>query len=105
MSGISTHVLDVSTGQPAAGILVRLFRSGEEIGQGTTDQNGRIAKLLPSGVDQRAGRYRLLFEVENYLPQGFYPEVVITFSIRESTEHYHVPLLISAFGYTTYRGS
>ncbi len=105
MSGISTHVLDTGSGRPASGIRVRLFMAEEEIGSGITNQDGRVPSLVPDRVNLKAGIYRIAFEVADYFPQGFYPEVLITFSIRDDASHYHVPLLISAFGYTTYRGS
>lgn len=111
-SPITTHVLDVSLGRPAAGIAVVLSRaSGEtfaEVGRGATDGDGRIATLLPPGPPE-AGRYRLDFAVGEYFAaQGrdaFYPAVSVVFEIAEVSGHYHVPLLLSPFGYSTYRGS
>lgn len=105
MSGISTHVLDTVNGRPAAGIKVRLFLSHEVMGSGATDQNGRVQTLLPNGATLRPGSYRLLFEIGDYFPQGFYPEISVSFAVRDTAAHYHLPLLISPFGYTTYRGS
>ena len=105
MSGISTHVLDTASGRPAAGIKVSLFRSHEVMGSGATDQHGRIQSLLPDGANLRPGSYRLLFEIGDYFPEGFYPEVSVSFAVRDAALHYHLPLLISPFGYTTYRGS
>jgi 5-hydroxyisourate hydrolase len=105
MSGISTHVLDTAQGRPAAGIKVRLFRSDAAIGSGITDQDGRLGALLPEGAVLKPGSYRILFEIGEYFPQGFYPEVSISFAVRDDAVHYHVPLLISPFGYTTYRGT
>jgi 5-hydroxyisourate hydrolase len=98
VSGISTHVLDTSTGRPASGIKVRLFLGGQQIGSGTTDQDGRV-RSFDVAVD--SGAYRLLFEVGG----DFYPEVSISFLVNDPAAHYHIPLLISRFGYTTYRGS
>jgi 5-hydroxyisourate hydrolase len=98
VSGISTHVLDTSTGRPASGIPVRLFLANEQIGSGTTDQDGRIRNF---NVPVDRGVYRLLFEVGG----DFYPEVSILFLVNDTAAHYHIPLLISPFGYTTYRGS
>lgn len=98
MSGISTHVLDTSTGRPASGLKVRLFCDEHQIGCGTTDQDGRIKSF---DVSLNRGAYRLLFEVSG----AFYPEVSISFVVSDPGAHYHVPLLISPFGYTTYRGS
>ncbi|HTF65893.1 MAG TPA: hydroxyisourate hydrolase [Edaphobacter sp.] len=105
MSGISTHVLDTAKGTPAAGIKVRLLRADAAIGSGVTGQDGRVQALLPEGVTLEPGCYTILFELGDYFPQGFYSEVSITFVVRDSTAHYHIPLLISPFGYTTYRGS
>lgn len=112
-SPITTHVLDVSLGKPAAGIAVVLSRQpdGEtstEVARGTTDGDGRIADLLPPGPPE-AGRWRLDFAVGEYFAaQGrpsFYPAVSVIFEIAEAAGHYHVPLLLSPFGYSTYRGS
>jgi 5-hydroxyisourate hydrolase len=105
MSGISTHVLDTVRGRPAAGIKVQLFLSDAAIGSGITDQNGRLGGLLPEGLALKPGRYRILFEIGDYFPQGFYPEISVSFAVRDDAAHYHVPLLISPFGYTTYRGT
>jgi 5-hydroxyisourate hydrolase len=98
VSGISTHVLDTSTGRPASGIRVHLFFKEEQIGAGATDHDGRIRSF---DVSLNNGVYRLLFEVEG----AFYPEVSISFVVSDSAAHYHIPLLISPFCYTTYRGS
>ena len=103
--GISTHVLDTSIGRPAANVRLMLFQGQQEIGSRNTDENGRCAALLPDGVALVAGTYRLRFEVGNYFEDAFYPEVDITFIVRDPKQHYHVPLLISPFGFTTYRGS
>jgi 5-hydroxyisourate hydrolase len=103
MSGISTHVLDTAAGKPAAGIAVHLWWEGAEMGSAVTDQNGRCPELL-TGV-LRAGSYRLVFDVAAYFPDGFYPEISITFRVNDINSHYHVPLLLSPFGFTTYRGS
>lgn len=112
MSGISTHVLDTSRGRPASGVAVRLERAGsmsgwEAVGSGVTDAGGRARDLLPSPPE--AGRYRLVFDTAAYFSavgdEAFYPEVSITFEVDGDDEHYHVPLLLNPFGYTTYRGS
>jgi 5-hydroxyisourate hydrolase len=109
MSGITTHVLDVAQGRPAAGIAVTLegFSGGawRMIGQGVTDGDGRLRTLLAAGAPLDAGEYRLTFDTGVYNPDGFYPTVSIAFTIRNPGEHYHVPLLLSPFGYSTYRGS
>ena len=112
MSAITTHVLDLSSGYPAAGVPVILERevagSWNPIGTGLTNADGRIADLLPSDSIE-AGVYRLLFNTGKYFAardaQTFYPEVIVTFKIENSDQHYHVPLLVSPFGYSTYRGS
>lgn len=116
MSGISTHVLDTARGQPAAGVAVMLaVRSGErwtELSRSTTDADGRVANLLPPPLPHKAkapgGTYRLRFEVGAYFAaqglQTFYPYVEVVFTLQDE-RHHHVPLLISPFGYSTYRGS
>jgi 5-hydroxyisourate hydrolase len=112
-SPITTHVLDTSLGRPAAGVPARLERlleggASEELARGVTNDDGRIADLLPPG-SLVSGTYRLRFELAPYFAAdgraSFYPHVEITFDVREPSEHYHVPLLLSPFGYSTYRGS
>lgn len=114
VSPITTHVLDTARGRPAAGIKVRLERlAGEEkwdnLAQGATNQDGRVADLLQAGSKLETGVYRLTFDTRSYFDgldlKTFYPYVTITFEITEPGQHYHVPLLLSAFGYSTYRGS
>lgn len=106
MSAITTHVLDTANGRPAPGITVRLEGQGVEA-EGSTDQDGRCRDLGPDEVT--AGTYRLVFGTAPYFEslgqQGFFPEVTITFTITDPTQHHHVPLLLSPFGYSTYRGS
>ena len=103
---LSTHILDTSVGRPAAGVSVRLEARTDEawrpVANGQTDPDGRI-----TGWDtDHAGEYRLVFDTGGYLgPDAFYPEVVVAFRVADPGEHYHVPLLISPFGYSTYRGS
>ncbi len=105
---ISTHVLDTARGTPAAGISAVLeVKAGEawrEVGRSATDADGRIRSFVPVGQTLTAGTYRLRFETAAY-QTGFYPEVVITFAVTNAAQHYHVPLLLSPFGYSTYRGS
>jgi 5-hydroxyisourate hydrolase len=105
LTGITTHVLDTSRGRPAAGIPVVLERALDsgwrEVGRGTTDADGRVSDLLAARPDD--GRYRLTFDTGAY--SRFYPEVTVTFVVGGGEEHYHVPLLLSPFGYSTYRGS
>ncbi len=109
MSTITTHVLDTSLGRPAAGIRVELEYGGALIGSGVTNADGRVRDLLPEGAALSEGVYRLTFAVGDYFAKAsrasFYPEVVVTFRLGGAEEHYHVPLLLSPFGYTTYRGS
>jgi len=113
MGSISTHVLDTALGRPAAGVPVKLETAGtttrEVIASAMTDANGRIAALLPPGHQLRAGLYRLTFDTSSYFRarniDGFFPEVAILFEVRDAAQHYHVPLLLSPFGYSTYRGS
>ncbi len=115
-NAITTHELDTARGRPAANVPVVLERSGAagavgaftEVGRGLTDADGRLKDLLGGGpVD--AGVYRLRFDTAAYFRalgvDGFYPEVSVTFTIREAGAHHHVPLLLSPFGYATYRGS
>jgi 5-hydroxyisourate hydrolase len=106
---LSTHVLDATAGQPAAGVYVRLECVGETgwrpVAEGETGPDGRLR--FPGDLDP--GVYRLMFATRAYFePRGmatFYPQVSITFEMTERAEHYHVPLLLSPFGYSTYRGS
>jgi len=107
MSGISTHILDTASGRPASGVPVTLeIAHGDAwraLGHGTTDADGRLRSLLTTTPD--AGTYRIIFNTGAYFPDGFFPSVTITFTIEGGQEHYHVPLLLSPFGYSTYRGS
>jgi|SRR5579863_2473653 5-hydroxyisourate hydrolase len=111
-SPITTHVIDVSVGRPATGVPVLL--EVEEIGtgwkqiaRGTTDRDGRVNDLLDSDKVVE-GTYRLTFETRAYFAdqsvRSFYPEVTIVFSVYDGVDRYHVPLLLSPFGYSTYRG-
>ena len=109
MSGITTHVLDTSRGRPAAGVPVRLERGAAVLGSGHTDADGRLRDLLPPHIPLHEDVYRLVFETSVYFRQqgveAFYPQVSIEFDVRDAAQHYHVPLLLSPFGYSTYRGS
>jgi 5-hydroxyisourate hydrolase len=113
MSPITTHVLDTAAGRPARGLRVRLEARGpsgrfKKLAQGATDANGRITDLL-AGRHLARGIYRLVFATGDYFRSArtvsFYPEVSVVFEIRKPAEHHHVPLLLSPFGYSTYRGS
>ncbi|HEY5890711.1 MAG TPA: hydroxyisourate hydrolase [Acidimicrobiia bacterium] len=105
MISISTHVLDVATGQPAGGIDVKLESPVEgkwvTLGAGTTDSDGRVDEL---GSGLGPGHYRLRFDTGDH-GSGFFPEVALTCNLDDTRAHYHLPLLLSPFGYTTYRGS
>lgn len=113
MSGITTHVLDTARGRPASGVPVVLeIRSSggwREIGRSETDADGRVRRLLPEGAPLAADTYRLTFDVGRYFAsqgvEGFYPEAAIVFVVRDAAQHHHVPLLLSPYGYSTYRGS
>ena len=112
MSEISTHVLDTSLGRPAAGISVTLdardgASSWKHVARGATDADGRLRDF--AGQQLPAGTYRLTFDTAAYFESlhtpSFYPEVAIVFEVRDPAAKYHVPLLISPYGYSTYRGS
>ncbi|MFT3773366.1 MAG: hydroxyisourate hydrolase [Minicystis sp.] len=113
MSGITTHILDTSKGRPASGVGVVLELRTEggyrEIGRGETDSDGRLRTLVPAGAELQAGVYRISFATGAYYAAngvaGFYPEVTIAFEVKDPGQHYHVPLLLNPFGYSTYRGS
>jgi 5-hydroxyisourate hydrolase len=113
MSTISTHILDMSRGRPASGVAVTLeVLNGEAwsvLARAETDQDGRVKALALSQTQLEAGTYRLTFAIGKYFQAlnqpSFYPEVTVNFKIEGGAEHYHVPLLISPFGYSTYRGS
>jgi 5-hydroxyisourate hydrolase len=113
VSAITTHVLDTSQGRPAAGVPVSLevevAGGWELVGKGTTNKDGRIPDLVPEEVMLDAGVYRLIFDTARYFSahkiEGFYPQVTIVFKLSDPAQHYHVPLLLSPFGYSTYRGS
>jgi 5-hydroxyisourate hydrolase len=107
-SPITTHVLDTSIGRPAAGVPVVLSRGEREIGRGVTNSDGRVTDLIAPGMLE-LGTYTIAFETGAYFAREeracFYPRVEITFEISALGEHYHVPLLLNPYGYSTYRGS
>jgi 5-hydroxyisourate hydrolase len=114
MGGLSTHVLDTAVGRPAAGVAVRLEVADDvgawrELRRASTNEDGRVAPLLPDGVPLAATTYRLTFETAAYFTARgatcFYPHVAVVFTVRDAAQHHHVPLLLSPFGYSTYRGS
>jgi 5-hydroxyisourate hydrolase len=103
---LSTHVLDTGRGEPAAGVPVRLeLADGTTVAEGVTGADGRLRDWVPADR-WRAGAYRLVFATSAYLgPGAFFPEVAVAFTVADPDRHYHVPLLLSPFGYTVYRGS
>lgn len=112
--GISTHVLDTAIGRPAAGVAVTLEhkagRDGEwhQVAAGATDDDGRVAPLV-TDADLVKGAWRITFASGAYFAargeRAFHPEVAIDFEVHDATEHYHVPLLVTPWSYSTYRGS
>ncbi|HVT46042.1 MAG TPA: hydroxyisourate hydrolase [Thermoanaerobaculia bacterium] len=115
MSGITTHVLDTSRGRPAVGVPVALEIGTDDggwviVGEGITDADGRLKTLVPEGVAVERATYRLIFRTGDYfqtigVDSFFFPEIAIVFRIDGEMQHYHVPLLLSPYGYATYRGS
>jgi 5-hydroxyisourate hydrolase len=111
--GISTHILDTALGRPAAEVAVSLARLMDgawmPVNEVTTDADGRCKYLLPEGAALQQGIYRVHFATASYYAskslKGLYPYVEIVFEIGDSAQHYHIPLLLTANGYTTYRGS
>jgi 5-hydroxyisourate hydrolase len=84
---------------------VHLYLEDQEIASSQTDSDGRCGNLLPDGLSIATATYKLVFEVENVFAEGFYPQVTVAFKASEGATHYHIPLLLSPYGYTTYRGS
>jgi 5-hydroxyisourate hydrolase len=113
MSAITTHVLDTTRGRPAVGVPVlleqRVGTGWRTIGRSVTNDDGRARDLMPSDASLSKGVYRLIFDTRSYFESlgtaAFYPEVVVVFETSADERHYHVPLLISPFGYSTYRGT
>ncbi len=114
MSTISTHILDTARGKPANGVAVYLEsqnsdESWEQLTHAWTDEEGRVKPFFLLEEPLPAGTYRLVFDTEAYFSglemDCFYPQVCVVFTIREEPQHYHIPLLISPFGYSTYRGT
>lgn len=114
MSTISTHILDTAQGKPANGVAVSLEsqksdESWEQLTHAWTDEEGRVKPFFLLEQPLPAGVYRLIFDTESYFSalntHSFYPQVCVVFTIGEDHQHYHIPLLISPFGYSTYRGT
>ena len=112
MSQLTTHILDTSIGKPAAAVQVKFEKLSEGVwmcmATGITNSDGRISELLPSDFQMDLGIYRLIFDTGSYFKkqniQSFYPSVAVEFQVND-TAHYHVPLLLNPYGYSTYRGS
>jgi 5-hydroxyisourate hydrolase len=110
--GLSTHVLDTARGRPATGLRVTLHTRDDgawsKVAEGLTDANGRLGQLLADG-ELHAGIWRLVFDTGGYFAASgtiaFYPQVTVEFTVAAPEEHHHVPLLLSPFGFSTYRGS
>lgn len=114
MATISTHILDVARGAPAGGVAVALAaqntdESWTELSNAWTDEDGRVKPFFLVSEPLQPGNYRLVFDTESYFfglkIDSFFPQVIIVFRINDAASHFHVPLLISPFGYSTYRGS
>ncbi|GAA1087299.1 hydroxyisourate hydrolase [Nocardiopsis composta] len=114
MSHVTTHVLDAALGRPAAGVEVRLEAAADEartswkpVATGATNEDGRVPDFGPDQLE--AGIYRVVFDTAGYFERtgqrGFYPDVTIAFELADTEAHYHVPLLLSPFAFSTYRGS
>jgi 5-hydroxyisourate hydrolase len=105
---ITTHILDTTTGRPAAGVCLTLFGPQGKVTTAVTDVDGRVTSWLDA-FELQSGKYRIEFEVDAYFFEKqlatFYEDVHISFRVQDTSEHYHVPLLLSPFGYSTYRGS
>jgi 5-hydroxyisourate hydrolase len=113
MGEITTHVLDISIGRPAAGVpvILEIEKTGggwRELSRGATDGDGRLRHLLAPG-SLVEGNYRLTFDTQGYFQtrkvESLYPQVTIVFQVRDAEQNYHIPLLLSPYGYSTYRGS
>ncbi|GAB3440976.1 hydroxyisourate hydrolase [Streptomonospora sediminis] len=114
MSHVTTHILDTALGRPAGGVPVRLDAAADPdrtawkpVAAGRTDDDGRVPGLGPDRLP--AGYYRIVFDTGSYFAatgrRGFYPEVTVVFDLADEDAHHHVPLLLSPFSYSTYRGS
>ncbi|EJL92568.1 hydroxyisourate hydrolase [Pantoea sp. BIGb0393] len=110
---LSVHVLNLQTGSPTSGIEVELDQKQNnnwvKLATGKTDSNGRISALFPEDKTASAGSYRVVFKTGDYYKMSnqktFFPEIPVEFNMESNGEHYHIPLLLSPFGYSTYRGN
>lgn len=110
---LSVHVLNLQTGVPTSGVTVELEQQQQQgwvkLASGVTDKNGRIAALYPEGKSMAEGDYKVVFKTGDYYKQHsqptFFPEIPVIFHVEKSSEHYHIPLLLSQYGYSTYRGN
>lgn len=110
---LSVHVLNLQTGVPTAGVTVELEQQQKQgwikLASGVTDNNGRIPALYPQGKTMDAGNYKVVFKTGDYYQQQkqptFFPEIPVIFHVEKSGDHYHIPLLLSQYGYSTYRGN
>ena len=113
MSTISTHILDITRGTPAAGVVITLTKQRDHqwqtIGSGKTNNDGRVPDLCKDSSHLVPGTYKMHFDTQQYFSATgdtlFYPYAEVVFIIDQSDQHYHIPLLLSPFGYSTYRGS
>lgn len=114
MSKLTTHILDTAQGRPAAGVTVSVdflkseggTNSWTEIARSSTNTDGRVTDFFPMDHKLESGIYRLVFNVGPYLGESaFYPSIPVIFKLTDPSQHYHVPLLVSPYGYSTYRGS
>ncbi|WP_065261381.1 hydroxyisourate hydrolase [Pseudomonas bananamidigenes] len=110
---LSVHVLNLENGLPSPGINVTLEhhvgQDWQPLAQGTTNEQGRIAELFPANQPFKAGEYRVVFKTGEYLEKAghetFFPEIPVIFKVKQTDQHYHIPLLLSPYGFSTYRGS
>ncbi|WP_040262573.1 hydroxyisourate hydrolase [Pseudomonas massiliensis] len=110
---LSVHVLNLQTGTPSQGVQVTLERHAgttwQPLAEGTTNEQGRIAELFPANKAIEPGEYRVVFKTgayyRNLRQDSFFPEIPVIFQVRQTDQHYHIPLLLSPFGFSTYRGS
>src|SRR5262245_53175946 len=114
MSKVTSHILDTTVGRPASGISVLLEHESAQqgwvpVGDAVSNPDGRVGNLVPAGLTLRIGRYRLLFDTGPYYAeknlQAFFPQVCVIFHVHDPEQHYHLPLLISRYSFTTYRGT